>query len=200
MYKKLILSVALITIELITVLSSFFLIKARANNTNLILDSFYSSLTGEQQHYIESSFNLDERYIESETFQLDKGFYQIDLIYQSNMPSDASFGASVYLDGRYNDMIFFPMEDYVYLDESGKVHFETYIPYDECDITMIIQLEDDNGLQFINDKTRYVLVDNAHIQSDPRKTTLYCIGRMFIIFAVFDTILLIFCKYRKVTG
>ncbi|MBQ6588698.1 MAG: hypothetical protein IJI01_08470 [Butyrivibrio sp.] len=142
---------------------------------------------GTEMVYLDSSYDADARTLTTDSFTLNKGSYTVTVGYECNLNADAIYGTSARVYSTHKDISISPMKGEVLLPSTtGQVSFDIYSPYDDSPSTLEIGLIS-NGV-FLDDAngTRYILVKDAQITSNPSKTARHVAGRMLLIWVILD--------------
>lgn len=154
---------------------------------SLTLDKFYLKKDGTEMVYLDSSYDADARILTTDSFTLNKGSYTVTVSYECNLNADAIYGTSARVYSTHKDISISPMKGEVLLPStSGQVSFDIYSPYDDSPSTLEIGLIG-NGI-FLDDAngTKYILVKDAQITSNPSKTARHITGRMLLVLLILD--------------
>ncbi len=188
---KLVICSLIVIIQLFICLFTYFRYAGKESET-LTIDKFYLKKDGTEMVYLDSSYDADARILTTDSFTLNKGSYTVTVGYECNLNADAIYGTSARVYSTHKDISISPMKGEVLLPSTtGQVSFYIYSPYNDSPSTLEIGLIG-NGT-FLDDAngTKYILVKDAQITSNPAQTARHIAGRLLLIWFVVDLVLLV---------
>jgi len=158
-------------------------------NNDFVISDFYSSHTREALLYTDSSFEDEMRDIVSDSCRINKGYYTIEATYSSNFLPEEKHGAAIYPMIVSDGYEYCLTDEYVFMDEKGKLSFEVYVPFNNSELEVHALLGDDRELLTVDNETKYILMDQITISKNRTRSILVNFVSLIIIMAFVDILL-----------
>ncbi len=153
----------------------------------LTIDKFYLKKDGTEMFYLDSSYDADARTLTTDSFPLNKGSYTVTVSYECNLNPDAIYGTSARVYSTHKDISVNPMKGEVLLPSTtNQVSFDIYSPYNDSLSTLEIGLIANGAFLDDANGTKYILVKDAAITSNPSQTAWLLSGHMLLLFIALD--------------
>jgi hypothetical protein len=154
------------------------------------VDKFYD-YNEEPLHYVDSSYDDQNREIHTEYLKLNKGFYTADLFYESKLPGDVECGAKVYLNEGQGATIVHTSSWLTDISNPSHMQISFYIPYNNSDIQIVTFLDKSCNNVMPNEETWYILMNNVEIKKNVKITAGYIFIKLLILMIMVDLVAII---------
>ena len=149
--------------------------------------------------YVDSSFDLDKRRIMTPAFPLRKGYYDVTVEYETNLPPEAFFGTTVRLLGKKDKLRFEPDMGHVLLSAGSDTStLQGYVPYNDSEGQVVIAFPDNEAIPEFLDEARYLIVRSVSVTFDPKKSAVFDLLKVLSCILVIDIIFVVRALWGKI--
>jgi hypothetical protein len=120
--------------------------------------------------YVDTSFDEGERSISTPTFECGKGYCNVTIEYETNIPAEAFFGVTASLSGKKDGIrTVNDRERTLLTSDKDSVTLKGYVPYDGQQCSVVIDFPDDESIEEYLEETRYLIVRSVRVESNGKR-------------------------------